>query len=86
MPPAAFLGAGGEGGATTIPIVFVAGDDPVSLGLVASLARPSGNLTGINFVAAELAAKRLEFLRELVPAAARIAVLVNPPMPRRTPR
>jgi putative ABC transport system substrate-binding protein len=63
---------------TTIPIVFLVNEDPVRLGLVASLAHPGGNLTGVNIFAAELAAKRLGLLRELVPGAARMGVLVNP--------
>jgi putative ABC transport system substrate-binding protein len=63
---------------TTIPIVFGVPEDPVRLGLVASLARPGGNLTGINFLNVELVGKGLEILRELVPAATRVAVLINP--------
>jgi len=63
---------------TTTPIVFLVGEDPVRLGLVASVARPGGNLTGINLFNSELLSKRLELLRMLIPAAARVAVLVNP--------
>jgi ABC-type uncharacterized transport system substrate-binding protein len=66
---------------TMIPTVFLIGDDPVRLGLVTSLARPGGNLTGVNIFLGEVATKRLEFLRTLVPTATRIAVLVNPTDP-----
>jgi putative ABC transport system substrate-binding protein len=63
---------------TTIPIVFIVAEDPVKLGVVNSLARPGGNLTGINYFSVELYAKRLEHLRMLVPGATRVALLVNP--------
>ena len=67
-----------KGATSTIPIVFGVAEDPVKFGLVTSLARPSGNLTGVNLMGLELTAKRLELLREMLPGAARVAVLVNP--------
>ena len=66
---------------TTVPIVFASGSDPVRDGLVASLNRPGGNVTGLVYVASVLGAKRLELLRQLVPRATTIAVLVNPNTP-----
>ena len=64
-----------------IPIVFVSGDDPIKFGLVTSLNRPGGNLTGISFLSPDLEAKRIQLLRELVPTATRFAVLINPSFP-----
>ena len=74
-PPAALAA---KAPTTSIPILFVVPDDPVRLGLVTNLSRPNGNITGINALNAEVAAKRLELLRELLPGANRIAVLLNP--------
>ena len=70
---------------TTVPIVFASGGDPVKLGLVASLNRPGGNVTGVSFVSLELGTKHLGLLRELRPGAARIAVLVDPKSPTTEP-
>jgi ABC-type uncharacterized transport system substrate-binding protein len=70
---------------TTVPIVFVSGGEPVKLGLVASLNRPGGNVTGVSFISLELGTKHLGLLRELRPGAARIAVLVDPKIPTTEP-
>jgi putative tryptophan/tyrosine transport system substrate-binding protein len=81
-PPAALAA---KAATTTIPIVFVVGFDPVGGGLIANLARPAGNVTGLSLGTTDLAAKRLELLRELAPKSAAVAVLVNPISPNAAP-
>jgi putative tryptophan/tyrosine transport system substrate-binding protein len=80
-PGTSAAGLAAKSATATIPIVFGAPGDPVRLGLVKSLNRPGGNATGINFFTSEVVAKRMQLLRELVPAASRIAVLINPSDP-----
>ena len=78
IPGVARAAQAAKAATATVPIVFAVGEDPVKLGLVTSLARPDGNLTGVNFFNTELVTKQLGLVRELMPGAARVAVLVNP--------
>jgi putative ABC transport system substrate-binding protein len=80
-PASATAALAAKAATTTIPIVFGSGGDPVKEGLVASLSRPGGNLTGVNFFTVELVAKRMQLLRDLELSAKRVAVLVNPADP-----
>lgn len=75
-----------KGAAGAIPLVFMAGDDPVKFGLVTSLSRPGGNATGVNLMTSELTTKRLELVRELLPKATMVAALVNPRGPESEPQ
>jgi putative ABC transport system substrate-binding protein len=76
------LGFAAKAATSTIPIVFISAGDPVQLGVVASLNRPGGNITGVNFLAVEIASKRLELLIEVVPTVTVIGLLTNPNNPR----